>query len=166
MKYLVAPYEADAQMAYLARSGAVHAVITEDSDLVAYACPRWGGLLARSLAAPNTAERAAAPCHATRQPQAWVVMRSGALPHPGCRVLFKLDRTGMGEQILLQDLPANKGLSLAGFTHDMFLQVGAASYGVTGQRGWLSCCCSGEVLRAAHLQRRGHPACTVGHQGC
>jgi exonuclease-1 len=37
---LVAPYEADAQMAYLARSGVVAAVVTEDSDLVAYACPR------------------------------------------------------------------------------------------------------------------------------
>jgi hypothetical protein len=36
----VAPYEADAQMAYLARNGAVHAVITEDSDLLAYGCPR------------------------------------------------------------------------------------------------------------------------------
>ena len=37
---LRAPYEADAQLAYLARKNAVHAVLTEDSDLVAYACPR------------------------------------------------------------------------------------------------------------------------------
>lgn len=28
-------------MAYLARRGDVHAVITEDSDLLAYACPRY-----------------------------------------------------------------------------------------------------------------------------
>ena len=38
--FLVAPYEADAQMAYLARRGDVGAVVTEDSDLLAYACPR------------------------------------------------------------------------------------------------------------------------------
>eukprot|EP00756_Hemistasia_phaeocysticola_P005590 Hpha_TRINITY_DN13408_c0_g2::TRINITY_DN13408_c0_g2_i1::g.130970::m.130970/K10746/EXO1; exonuclease 1 len=33
---MVAPYEADAQLAHLAKSGAVHAVLTEDSDLLAY----------------------------------------------------------------------------------------------------------------------------------
>jgi len=36
----VAPYEADAQMAFLAKSRSVHAVITEDSDLLTYGCPR------------------------------------------------------------------------------------------------------------------------------
>ena len=40
VEFVVAPYEADAQMAFLARTGYVHAVITEDSDLVAYQCPR------------------------------------------------------------------------------------------------------------------------------
>ena len=40
VEYLVAPYEADAQMAYLAINGDVHAVITEDSDLLVYGCPR------------------------------------------------------------------------------------------------------------------------------
>lgn len=38
--YYVAPYEADAQLAHLCLSGAVHAVVTEDSDLLAYHCPR------------------------------------------------------------------------------------------------------------------------------
>lgn len=37
---IVAPYEADAQLAYLARTGYVAAVITEDSDLIPYQCPR------------------------------------------------------------------------------------------------------------------------------
>ena len=37
---LVAPYEADAQLAWLARNGHVDAVITEDSDLIVYAVPR------------------------------------------------------------------------------------------------------------------------------
>eukprot|EP00897_Mesotaenium_endlicherianum_P003304 jgi/Mesen1/3000/ME000177S02267 len=40
VEYVVAPYEADAQMAFLALSGHVDAVITEDSDLIAYGCPR------------------------------------------------------------------------------------------------------------------------------
>lgn len=38
--WIVAPYEADAQMALLALRGEVHAVVTEDSDLLAYGCPR------------------------------------------------------------------------------------------------------------------------------
>lgn len=38
--FIVAPYEADAQMAYLALSGDVDAVITEDSDLLPYGCPK------------------------------------------------------------------------------------------------------------------------------
>jgi len=35
---LTAPYEADAQMAYLAKHGFVDGVITEDSDLIAHGC--------------------------------------------------------------------------------------------------------------------------------
>ncbi|KAJ8431696.1 hypothetical protein Cgig2_006552 [Carnegiea gigantea] len=38
--YIVAPYEADAQMAFLAITKQVDAVITEDSDLIAFGCPR------------------------------------------------------------------------------------------------------------------------------
>lgn len=40
VEFIVAPYEADAQMAYMALSGDVDAVITEDSDLLAYGCPK------------------------------------------------------------------------------------------------------------------------------
>ncbi len=40
VEYIVAPYEADAQMAYMALSDDVDAVITEDSDLLAYGCPK------------------------------------------------------------------------------------------------------------------------------
>ena len=40
VEYLVSPYEADAQLAHLARTGYVWAVLSEDSDLVAYGCPR------------------------------------------------------------------------------------------------------------------------------
>lgn len=40
VEFIVAPFEADAQMAYLAINGMVHAVITEDSDMLPYGCPR------------------------------------------------------------------------------------------------------------------------------
>eukprot|EP00850_Spirogloea_muscicola_P004486 SM000019S05030 [mRNA] locus=s19:514785:519016:- [translate_table: standard] len=40
IKFIVAPYEADAQLAYLALQGLVEVVITEDSDLLAYGCPK------------------------------------------------------------------------------------------------------------------------------
>ena len=48
MEFLVAPYEADAQMAFLALQGLVHAVITEDSDLIPYGCPRVSAVLSHA----------------------------------------------------------------------------------------------------------------------
>ncbi len=38
VEYLVAPYEADAQLAYMIRNGLVDAVITEDADLIPFGC--------------------------------------------------------------------------------------------------------------------------------
>nr|GMD03103.1 exonuclease 1 [Ipomoea batatas] len=40
VQYVVAPYEADAEMTFLAVSKQVDAIITEDSDLIAFGCPR------------------------------------------------------------------------------------------------------------------------------
>ncbi|WCJ27305.1 Exonuclease 1 [Euphorbia peplus] len=40
VSFVVAPYEADAQMAFLATNTQVDAVITEDSDLIPFGCPR------------------------------------------------------------------------------------------------------------------------------
>ena len=40
ISYVVAPNEADAQLAYLARTGQVQYVITDDGDLCVYGCPR------------------------------------------------------------------------------------------------------------------------------
>ena len=40
VSFVVAPYEADAQLALLAKAGLVDAVITEDSDILAFGCPR------------------------------------------------------------------------------------------------------------------------------
>ncbi len=39
VEYIVAPYEADAQLAYLARTNYVSCVITEDSDLIVFGSP-------------------------------------------------------------------------------------------------------------------------------
>ena len=36
--YVVAPYEADAQLAYLEKKGIVDGIITEDSDLLVFGC--------------------------------------------------------------------------------------------------------------------------------
>lgn len=38
IQYVVAPYEADAQMAYLERVGIIDGIITEDSDLLVFGC--------------------------------------------------------------------------------------------------------------------------------
>ena len=40
IQYIVAPFEADAELAYLSSSGHVDAVLTEDSDLLAYGCQK------------------------------------------------------------------------------------------------------------------------------
>ena len=37
---IVAPYEADAQLAFLSRSGIAQVIITEDSDLLLFGCER------------------------------------------------------------------------------------------------------------------------------
>lgn len=40
VEFVVAPYEADAQMAWLSRTNKVAAVITEDSDMLLFGCRR------------------------------------------------------------------------------------------------------------------------------
>ncbi|KAI4147676.1 MAG: hypothetical protein LQ340_005440 [Diploschistes diacapsis] len=40
IKYVVAPYEADAQLAYLERKGIIHGVLSEDSDLLVFGVKR------------------------------------------------------------------------------------------------------------------------------
>ena len=40
IRLIVAPYEADAQLAFLSRTGAVDVVITEDSDCLPYGCKK------------------------------------------------------------------------------------------------------------------------------
>lgn len=38
--YIVAPYEADAQMAFLVKNGFADAVVSEDSDMLLFGCPQ------------------------------------------------------------------------------------------------------------------------------
>lgn len=40
VELIVAPYEADAQLAFLSRSGAVDVVLSEDSDCLPYGCKK------------------------------------------------------------------------------------------------------------------------------
>ena len=39
IEFIVAPYEADAQMAFMVQQGLADFAISEDSDLIAYGCP-------------------------------------------------------------------------------------------------------------------------------
>lgn len=108
VEYLVAPYEADAQMAYLALNGLVDVVITEDSDLLAYGCPTvrgWGR-------GPSS------PCPAPRRVQTL----SRAAPPPA-QVFFKMDKVGDGEEVALADLPSTREVDLRGWSHDLFQQM-------------------------------------------
>jgi exonuclease-1 len=38
IEFMVSPYESDAQLTYLQRTGFIDAILTEDSDLLAYGC--------------------------------------------------------------------------------------------------------------------------------
>lgn len=40
IEFVVAPYEADAQMAYMVKAGIADFAVSEDSDLIAYGCPK------------------------------------------------------------------------------------------------------------------------------
>lgn len=48
---IVAPYEADAQLAYLMKASLAQAIISEDSDLLVYGCQK-----VRVLVLPSNAE--------------------------------------------------------------------------------------------------------------
>ena len=140
----MAPYEADAQMAYLALNALVDVVITEDSDLLTYGCPRVGpgrgradgaGRGGGAEAGPVSGQRKArerrqfnspwleGPAEAPAQrPTTWLPCP----PRPAHRaqVFFKMDKSGEGEEIELRNLPHVRELSFMGFTHDMFQEVG------------------------------------------
>ena len=50
---IVAPYEADAQLAFLNKSGIAQVVITEDSDLLLFGCDRVSGDIINQFCVPT-----------------------------------------------------------------------------------------------------------------
>ena len=84
---IVAPYEADAQLAYLSREGIVDLVITEDSDLLVFGSKR----VSTHAATPDLGCSAQVKCC------------------PLCQVLFKMDENGNGVLIELSRLGQVEG---------------------------------------------------------
>ena len=62
IQYIVAPFEADAEMAYLSTSGRVDAVVTEDSDMLASDCKKVPFSWEKYSINPNT-EKVILLCH-------------------------------------------------------------------------------------------------------
>ncbi len=86
----MAPYEADAQLAYLSINNYVDCVITEDSDLLTFGAKKVLSIYSLfTLISP-------------------------------IQVLFKLDKDGNGKEIALENLAATSSLKFSNFTHDMF----------------------------------------------
>lgn len=73
--FVVSPYEADAQLAYLSLSGIADVIISEDSDAIVYGCQK---------------------------------------------VLFKLEGSGYGKEILRSDLGSNSQLSFENWSDEQF----------------------------------------------
>lgn len=65
INYLVAPYEADAQLAFMCRKGWVDLVVSEDSDLLAYGCPHTFFKMDRN----GDGEHIALPCLRLERPR-------------------------------------------------------------------------------------------------
>ena len=61
--FVMAPFEADAQMACLGVNGLVHADITEDSDMLPYSCPRSGSISESSVMSACTSPMTARQAH-------------------------------------------------------------------------------------------------------
>lgn len=115
IEYLVAPFEADAQMAYLARAGIVDAVITEDSDLLIYGCPRVLFKLERdgacaALGAPRRC----------RVPKGLTGLQRHAAPTRDLIDASCCAYAGRVQAVETADLPQCRELRLTGFTPDMF----------------------------------------------
>lgn len=61
-----------------------------------------------------------------QMPACWTVQSCRSRQHKPqciCRVLYKLDRSGTGEEVSISDLPNCSSLPLSSFTNDQFLQL-------------------------------------------
>lgn len=88
IQYLIAPYEADAQLAWLSRHDLIDLVISEDSDCLPYGCKRVS-----SCAKPT-----------------------GGKQIDGYQVVFKLELDGNGQEIKRKNLGANTGFNFVNWT--------------------------------------------------
>lgn len=104
--FVVAPYEADAQLAHMARTGAVAAVVSEDSDLLAYGAPhvlfkleRTGTAQLVSLANLQFAEDKGRHLFSGTWPGEWRAWREGLFVDlcilAGCDYLAALPGVGL-----------------------------------------------------------------------
>ncbi|ETO30367.1 hypothetical protein RFI_06751, partial [Reticulomyxa filosa] len=104
VEYIVAPYEADAQLAYLYQTRKISAVISEDSDLLVFGV---GKVKKRKQAENGRCLFDKEKIHPTNS-----------------KVLFKWKRAeGKGDEIVLQNLGSNRSLKFANWTHDMFVDM-------------------------------------------
>ncbi len=110
VRYLVAPYEADAQLAYLSMKGIVDVVISEDSDTIPYGCRRvrWlmGGRDGRS-------------CECFHPLTGHVRTQTPPAVTTCLQVLFKLDKEGKGQEIERANLQACESPSFENWTDNM-----------------------------------------------
>lgn len=111
ISYVVAPYEADAQMTFLAVSNQVDAVITEDSDLIAFGCPRVS--YHRSIILNLVS-------HSFPMSRAYLSMYFKLRK---IQIIFKMDKFGQAVQFQYSKLQQNKELSFSGFTKQMVLEM-------------------------------------------
>lgn len=100
IEFVVAPYEADAQLAYLstleAENGGIIAVISEDSDLLAYGCPAVRIFYQNLTQSHKYMEVSCSP-NDSDFPFIYVLCLK-----IGCKqIVFKMDRYGNGEEVVL-----------------------------------------------------------------
>lgn len=106
--YIVAPYEADAQMTFLSINKLVDAVITEDSDLIPFGCSRVSYSVAKvSLFLLLVYLSNIWKCWSLKLFQ----------------IIFKMDKFGQGVEFRSSKLGQNKELDFAGFSKQMVLQM-------------------------------------------
>lgn len=78
-------YEADAQLAYMCRAGYLHAVISEDSDLFVYGCPRVLAKVDKHGFGDLIEIHEVVNCDRKNQESGWVTI---CITHPVCRTPF------------------------------------------------------------------------------
>lgn len=125
----MAPYEADAQMAYLAINGIVQVVCPPART--SFFCPlhdltfAFRSLLNRTLElllnliGTRRYSTSKAVCFKLQ-----VITEDSDMLAYGCpRVFFKMDKNGEGQEVCMADLPECRNPSFIGFTPDMFLEA-------------------------------------------